>query len=113
LHSDEFKANAVAAVTQPGVSMAAVAMSLGINANLLRRGVRDVESKPVKVEGNAVRTAAGAAPVAVCVHGRAVARAGRIGERHPPGVAPRCHDGGCDVACSLGRGVRGLDAPLW
>ncbi len=45
-HSDEFKANAVAACQQPGVSMAAVAMAHGINANLLRRWVRDGEAKP-------------------------------------------------------------------
>ncbi len=38
-HSDEFKAQAVAACRQPGVSMAAVAMAHGINANLLRRWV--------------------------------------------------------------------------
>ncbi|WP_398491383.1 transposase [Variovorax sp.] len=37
LHSDEFKANAVASAAQPAMSMAAVAMSLGINVNLLRR----------------------------------------------------------------------------
>jgi len=43
LHSDEFKADAVAACTQPGVSMAAVALSREINANLLRRWVRDAE----------------------------------------------------------------------
>ena len=43
LHSDEFKADAVAACMQPGVSMAAVAMAHGINANLLRRWVRDAE----------------------------------------------------------------------
>jgi transposase len=43
LHSDEFKANAVASVAQPGVSMASVALSLGINANLLRRWVREAE----------------------------------------------------------------------
>ena len=44
-HSDEFKASAVAACQQPGVSMAAVAMAHGINANLLRRWVRDGETK--------------------------------------------------------------------
>ncbi|MDM0109863.1 transposase [Variovorax sp. J22R24] len=56
LHSDEFKANAVASAAQPGVSMASVAMSLGINANLLRRWVRDAEVPPVKsAEGNAPR----------------------------------------------------------
>ena len=43
LHSDEFKANAVAACMQPGISMAAVAMVNGINSNLLRRWVREAE----------------------------------------------------------------------
>ncbi len=43
-HSDEFKAVAVAAAAQPGVSLAAVAMAHGINANLLRRWVRDAEA---------------------------------------------------------------------
>ena len=45
-HSDEFKANAVAACMQPGISMAAVAMAHGINANLLRRWVQETEMKP-------------------------------------------------------------------
>ena len=43
LHSDEFKADAIAASAQPGMSMAAVAMARGINANLLRRWVREAE----------------------------------------------------------------------
>jgi transposase len=43
LHSDEFKADAVAACLVPGVSMASVAMSHGINANLLRRWVKAAE----------------------------------------------------------------------
>ncbi|MCE4539417.1 transposase [Pelomonas sp. P7] len=56
LHSDEFKANAVAACMQPGVSMAAVAMAHGINANLLRRWVREVEMKiPPGAPGKSVR----------------------------------------------------------
>lgn len=46
LHSDEFKADAVAACMQPGMSMAAVAMSRGINANLLRRWVQLAEAQP-------------------------------------------------------------------
>lgn len=45
LHSDEFKARAVAICMQPGMSMAAVAMAHGINANLLRRWVREAEMK--------------------------------------------------------------------
>lgn len=43
IHSEEFKANAVASCMQPGMSMAAVAMAQGVNANLLRRWVRDAE----------------------------------------------------------------------
>jgi transposase len=63
LHSDEFKAHAVASVAQPGVSMASVAMSLGINANLLRRWVRDAEVPLGKVvEGNARKAVPSAAP---------------------------------------------------
>ena len=46
-HGDEFKAAAVTACMQPGVSIAAVAMAHGINANLLRRWVNDAEMKPV------------------------------------------------------------------
>lgn len=38
-HSDQFKAEAVEACSAPGVSMAAVALSYGVNANLLRRWV--------------------------------------------------------------------------
>ena len=50
LHSDEFKANAVALAAQPGMSMAAVTMSLCINANLLRHWVRDAEIQPRRPE---------------------------------------------------------------
>lgn len=46
LHSAEFKANAVASCMQPGMSMAAVAMANGVNANLLRRWVREAELRP-------------------------------------------------------------------
>jgi transposase len=46
IHSDEFKANAVALCMQPGMSTAAVAMANGINANLLRRWVRIAETVP-------------------------------------------------------------------
>jgi transposase-like protein len=38
-HSAEFKAKVVAACRKPGVSMAAVALAHGLNANLLRRWV--------------------------------------------------------------------------
>lgn len=46
LHSAEFKASAVASCMQPGMSMSAVAMTHGVNANLLRRWVREAELHP-------------------------------------------------------------------
>ena len=52
LHSDEFKADAIAAVAQPGMAMAAVAMTRGINANLLRRWVREAEVMAVNALPN-------------------------------------------------------------
>ena len=42
-HSDEFKAKVVAACRQAGVSIAAVSMANGVNANLARRWVLDAE----------------------------------------------------------------------
>ena len=42
-HSAEFKAQVVAACNSPGVSIAAVAMAHGVNANLARRWVNDAE----------------------------------------------------------------------
>jgi len=44
-HGAEFKAHVVAACRAPGVSIAAVAMANGINANLARRWVLDVERR--------------------------------------------------------------------
>lgn len=40
-HSDEFKARVVTACSQPGVSIAAVSMAHGVNANLARRWIID------------------------------------------------------------------------
>ena len=42
-HSVFFKAEAVGACQQPGVSIASVALARGLNANLLRRWVLDAE----------------------------------------------------------------------
>ena len=42
-HSEAFKSEAVAACRQAGVSIAAIAMSRGVNANLLRRWVVEAE----------------------------------------------------------------------
>ena len=40
-HSNEFKAQVVAACSQPGVSIAAVSMAHGVNANLARRWISE------------------------------------------------------------------------
>ncbi|WKB52877.1 transposase [Eleftheria terrae] len=45
-HSAEFKAEVVAACGHPGVSIAAVALSHGLNANLVRRWVEQRERGP-------------------------------------------------------------------
>jgi hypothetical protein len=46
-HSDEFKRQVVAACRQPGISMAAVALANGLNANLLRRWVNELDGGPI------------------------------------------------------------------
>lgn len=67
LHSDEFKADAIAAASQPGVSMASVALTRGINANLLRRWVRAAEVPPAKMPIKTLAKTAAAAPAFVPV----------------------------------------------
>jgi transposase-like protein len=62
-HSAQFKAEVVGACRQPGVSIAAIALANGLNANLLRRWVIDAEqtrTTSAKVESS-VRDAAGQA----------------------------------------------------
>ena len=54
VHSAEFKAQVVAACSAPGVSMAAVAMANGVNANLARRWVVEAERR----DGGVVATSA-------------------------------------------------------
>ena len=63
IHSDEFTAGAVATCMQLGMSMAAVAMAHGVNANLLRRSVRAAEMKtPTGTASNAVDAVESPAP---------------------------------------------------
>ena len=45
-YSKELKAQIVAQCCQPGVSVAGVALSHGINANLVRRWIRQSEAQP-------------------------------------------------------------------
>lgn len=42
-HSEEFKARVIELARQPGVSTAAVALANGLNANMLRRWVREAD----------------------------------------------------------------------
>ena len=59
-HSAEFKATVVRACKQPGVSMAAVALANGLNANMLRKWVQESEWYPGegRAESPALRSAA-------------------------------------------------------
>ena len=59
-HSAEFKAQVVAACSTPGVSIAAVEMANGVNANLARRWVVDAQRSDALL----VTTASAAAPMA-------------------------------------------------
>jgi transposase len=67
-HSAEFKADAVAACLQPGMSIAAVAISRGLNANLLRRWVVEAErtgALPVRSGSAPVESSGSFIPVAM------------------------------------------------
>jgi transposase-like protein len=57
-HSEEFKRQVVAACLQPGVSVAAIALANGLNANYLRRWVREHReaSEPPGPAGESVET---------------------------------------------------------
>ena len=57
-HSAEFKAKVVSACRKPGVSMAAVALANGLNANLVRRWVVTEERVPAATSTAAVNVSA-------------------------------------------------------
>jgi transposase len=63
-HPKAFKEAAVAACQEPGVSLASVALERQVNANLLRRWVKDAEAKGVAAR---IIDAAPAQPVAAFV----------------------------------------------
>ena len=65
-YSAEFKAEAVAACQQLGVSMASVALTRGLNANLLRRWVVEAEhagNVPVSPHRGPIESNSGFVPV--------------------------------------------------
>ncbi|GAB3555282.1 hypothetical protein GCM10027343_43830 [Noviherbaspirillum agri] len=51
-HSPEFKQKVIQACLQPGVSIAAIALRHGLNANLLRRWVAAHEAREVPAPGH-------------------------------------------------------------
>ncbi len=57
-HSVFFKAEAVGACQQPGVSVASVALARGLNANLLRRWVHEAErgNAPIAIRSSRSNT---------------------------------------------------------
>ena len=85
-HAPQFRAQVVAACLQPGVSISAVALANGLNANLVRRWVKEhregVRSDVVVAEeggrGRAGREAAPAQFVAVAVEAAPVVSTGDI-----------------------------------
>lgn len=60
-HSEQFKAQLVAACRRPGVSIAAVALANGLNANLLRRWVAQSEAHSKPLSAPVATVAAGGA----------------------------------------------------
>ena len=67
-HSSEFKAQVVASCSHPGISIAAVAMANGVNANLARRWVIEAErcaSGATRLPARAIGVARAPAFVAV------------------------------------------------
>lgn len=80
-HSAAFKAESVAACRQAGVSIAAVALSRSLNANLLRRWVVEAEragTMPVAVSAaseQSTSSASGSGFLAVAISGAAPSQA--------------------------------------
>lgn len=70
-HSAEFRAEAVRACQQPGVSVAAIALARGLNANLLRRWVLRAERGTLLIPSRSsapsvpVENSGGFVPVAI------------------------------------------------
>ena len=70
-HSEQFKAQVLAACAEPGASVSAVALSFGVNDNLVHQWRRGRGYRAQR------RVGAGGEPGAAAVHGPVVAAAGR------------------------------------
>ena len=108
-HSELFKAEAVGSCQQPGVSIAAVALARGLNANMLRDWVRKAErsGRPIAIRptipDHALQTAESFVPVALPSepHGRDDpdrSAAQRARREHPSGRRQRRTNARCCCA---------------
>ena len=80
-HDPEFKAQVIEACLQPGVSVAAVALANGLNANYLRRWVKEHRAQGGREESQALVTTSAPrskALVPVTVEASVVAASGEI-----------------------------------
>ena len=66
-HPEEFKAQLIEAGTQPGISIAAVALANGLNANLLRRWIKEHRDALQEQKGGEVESMVTPAPTLVPV----------------------------------------------
>jgi transposase-like protein len=66
-HTESFKAEAIAACREPGASVAAVALERQVNANLLRKWVKDAGAVPAAVRVVAATEPLSASPTFVPV----------------------------------------------
>jgi transposase len=98
-HSVEFKAEAVAACLQPGISIAAVALARGLNANLLRRWVVEAErngtvpvaaTKAVQSEHHFVPMSLGAAATDAVIRIELQRGSGTLVIQWPSSAAAEC-----------------------
>ncbi len=89
-HSDNFKAEAVGACQQPGVSIAAVALARGLNASMLHRWVKSAErsGRPIAIRATAPSLAieSGESFVPVALHSNPAEGAIRIEVRRRGGT---------------------------
>lgn len=66
-HAEDFKAQLVAACLQPGISIAAVAQANELNANLLRRWVKERRDEQQEGRGGGIESVATLPPTLVPV----------------------------------------------
>lgn len=100
-HSSAFKAKVLQACTQPGVSIAAVALTHGLNANLVRRWMNGRDLGSVVCASPAVATAP-ASPSSAALPVQSSFLAVQLAEQpaHCPDIRLELHRSGATVSVS-------------